>query len=50
MRRACELRASVTAYDSAYVALAEALGCELLTADQHLANAPGPQCTICVLR
>lgn len=33
MRRAYELRANVTAYDATYVALAEALGCELLTAD-----------------
>lgn len=32
MRRAYELRANVTAYNSAYVALAEELGCELLTA------------------
>jgi predicted nucleic acid-binding protein len=50
MRRAYELRANVTAYDSAYVALAETLGCELLTADGRLANAPGPRCTIRVLR
>jgi hypothetical protein len=42
MRRADQLRANVTAYDSAYVALAEALECELLTADQRFANAPGP--------
>ena len=50
MRRAYELRANVTAYDCAYVALAETLGCELLTADGRLANAPGPRCTIRVLR
>jgi predicted nucleic acid-binding protein len=50
MRRAYELRANVTAYDSVYVALAETLGCELLTADGRLANAPGPRCTIRVLR
>jgi predicted nucleic acid-binding protein len=49
MRRAYELRANVTVYDSAYVALAEALSCELLTADQRLANASGPRCTIRVL-
>jgi predicted nucleic acid-binding protein len=49
MRRAYELRANVTAYDSAYVALAEVLGCELLTADERLAKAPGPQCAIRVL-
>ena len=45
-----ELRANVTAYDSAYVALAEELGCELLTADRRLASAPGPRCAIRVLR
>jgi predicted nucleic acid-binding protein len=50
MRRACELRANVTAYDACYVALAEILGCELLTADERLAKAPGPSCAIRVLR
>ena len=50
MRRAYELRANVTAYDSAYVALAEELGCELLTADGRLASASGPRCAIRVLR
>ena len=50
MRRAHELRANVTVYDSVYVALAEVLGCELLTADQRLANASGPRCAIRVLR
>jgi predicted nucleic acid-binding protein len=50
MRRAYELRANVTAYDLAYVALAEALSCELLTADARLASAPGPRCAIRVLR
>lgn len=46
MRRAYQLRANVTAYDSAYIALAEALDCELLTADRRLADAPGPRCSI----
>jgi predicted nucleic acid-binding protein len=50
MRRAYELRANVTAYDSAYVALAEQLGCALLTADRRLASASGPRCAIRVLR
>jgi predicted nucleic acid-binding protein len=49
MRRAYELRANVTAYDATYVALAEVLGCELLTADQRLANAPGPRCVLRLL-
>lgn len=46
MRRAFELRANITAYDASYVALAELLGCELLTGDGRLAGAPGPSCTI----
>jgi len=49
MRRAYELRANVTAYDATYVALAEALDCELLTGDRRLANAPGSRCPIRVL-
>lgn len=50
MRRAYELRANVSAYDAAYVALAEVLGCELLTADRRLAGAPGKRCAVRVLR
>jgi predicted nucleic acid-binding protein len=46
MRRVWELRANVTTYDSCYVALAEALGVQLITADRRLADAPGPQCVI----
>lgn len=49
MRRAYELRANVTAYDATYVALAEALECELLTGDRRLAGATGPRCAIRVL-
>jgi predicted nucleic acid-binding protein len=49
MRRAYELRANVTAYDAAYVALAEVLGCELVTGDRRLGDAPAPRCTIRVL-
>jgi predicted nucleic acid-binding protein len=50
LRRAYELRANVSAYDAVYVALAETLGCELLTTDARLANAPGKLCTVRVLR
>jgi predicted nucleic acid-binding protein len=46
MRRAWELRASVTVYDAAYVALAETLDCELLTADRRLQQAHGPRCAV----
>lgn len=49
MRRAYELRANVTAYDATYVALADALECELITGDQRLAVATGPRCVIRVL-
>ena len=49
MTRAYELRANVTAYDAAYVALAEALACTLLTADGRLARAPGIACQIEIL-
>ena len=49
MPRAYELRANVGAHDAAYVALAEQLGCALVTADRRLATAPGPRCTISVI-
>jgi predicted nucleic acid-binding protein len=40
-RRIWELRANLTAYDAAYVALAEELECPLVTRDARLAKAPG---------
>jgi predicted nucleic acid-binding protein len=46
MRWAYELRANVTAYDAAYVALAEQLGCILVTADARLTKAPGIKCLV----
>ena len=39
--RVWELRGNLTAYDAAYVALAELLGAPLLTSDAKLASAPG---------
>ena len=39
--RIWDLRQNLTAYDAAYVALAEALGAPLLTRDRPLASAPG---------
>lgn len=50
MRRAHELRDNVTPYDAAYVALAEALSCPLVTADERLARASGITCAVQVLR
>lgn len=43
------LRENLTAYDASYVALAELLGCLLLTADGRLGRAPGLRCTIAVV-
>ena len=45
-RRVWELRSNLTVYDGWYVALAEWLGTELVTADQRLVNAAGPRCPI----
>jgi predicted nucleic acid-binding protein len=39
--RIWQLRHNMTAYDAAYVALAEALDAPLLTRDKRLASAPG---------
>jgi len=44
--RIWELRANVTAYDAAYLALAEALRAPLLTTDGRLARAPGHRATV----
>ena len=40
LQRCWELRQTVTAYDAAYIALAEALGSVLMTADTRLSRAP----------
>lgn len=50
LARIWELRDNLTAYDATYVALAEGLGCDLVTADGRLARAPGPTCRITVVR
>lgn len=50
LERVWELRANVSAYDATYVALAEELDCALVTADARLAGAPGPRCSIIVVR
>lgn len=46
LARVWELRDSLSAYDGAYVALAEALGAPLLTCDAKLAGAHGHRATI----
>ena len=43
--RIWELRHNTTAYDAAYVALAERLDAVLVTCDTKLANASGPRCS-----
>ena len=44
--RIWELRDNLSACDASYVALAEQLGCALLTADRRLSRAPGIGCPI----
>jgi predicted nucleic acid-binding protein len=46
LERMWQLRANVTAYDAAYIALAEHLDCALITCDAKLAAASGPRCAI----
>lgn len=48
--RVWQLRDSLSAYDGAYVALAEALGAPLLTCDAKLADAHGHHATIELVR
>lgn len=48
--RLWELRDNLTAYDAAYVALAEMAGAtELLTTDRRLAHVAGVSCAVVVL-
>ena len=44
--RAWALRANVSVYDAAYVALAELVGGPLITLDRRLARAPGLRCQV----
>jgi predicted nucleic acid-binding protein len=50
LQRCWQLRDNLTIYDAAYVALAEALHVTLLTGDQRLARATGPNCPIEVIK
>jgi predicted nucleic acid-binding protein len=47
--RVWELRDNLSVYDASYVALAELLDCNLLTADTRLSRAPGVRCPIMVV-
>ncbi|MGY1722706.1 type II toxin-antitoxin system VapC family toxin [Blastococcus sp. SYSU DS0533] len=47
--RVWQLRDNVSANDASYVALAEALGCALLTADARLSRVPGLRCAVTVV-
>ena len=44
--RVWELRHNITSYDATYIALAEWLGCPVVTLDLRLSRASGPRCEI----
>lgn len=46
LARLWELRSTMTVYDGAYVALAEALDLPLLTSDARLFRTVGPRCAV----
>jgi predicted nucleic acid-binding protein len=44
-----QLRGNVTAYDAAYDAAAELLGCALVSGDTRLAKADGARCEVTLI-
>jgi predicted nucleic acid-binding protein len=44
--RIWDLRENLSSYDASYIALAELLGCPLLTADARLSRTPGLRCAV----
>ncbi|MEV3937425.1 type II toxin-antitoxin system VapC family toxin [Glycomyces sp. NPDC049804] len=44
--RIWELRSNMASYDAAFIALSEALGLPLLTADKKFGRVPGTRCQI----
>ncbi len=47
--RIWQMRENVSAYGASYLALAETLGCPLLTADARLSRVPGLRCPVTVV-
>lgn len=48
-QRIWQLRENLSAYDAAFISLAEATGAPLLTSDKGLAKAPGHRANVCLV-